>query len=70
MGVFSEIHAEQEANGLEEILFAAIDTDNTDITSFCKEHIFRKYTSALSEAFNSDVSDNYLKILDIFNDKS
>ena len=40
MGMFSEIHAMSEAEGLDKVLMSAIKNNNVDVLLFCKEHIY------------------------------
>lgn len=67
MGMFSEIHAQNEADELEKILLAAIEENKSDVIAFCKQHILPLYTSAISETFSPTVSDGYNKIISVFN---
>lgn len=54
--MFSEIHAEMEAKGLQKVLIAAIESKNKKIIAFCKKHVYPLYDSALGESFSSEIS--------------
>ena len=68
MGMFSEIHASIEAEGLEKALLNAISLGNKEIDSYCRENILPLYKNAVNETFG-DPSDNYNTIMDYFVNK-
>lgn len=70
MGMFSEIHAECEARGLQRSLIVAIESNNSEIIAFCKEYIYPLYQNALSESWSTELelSENNKKIQSFFKD--
>ena len=68
MGMFSEIHAMSEAEGLDKVLMSAIKNNNVDVLLFCKEHIYPLYDNACGETFSNQPSTNYKEIEDYFKD--
>lgn len=55
MGIFSEIHAEMEAKGLQKPLLAAIESENKDIIEFCKKYIYPLYSYAAGDSFSTEL---------------
>lgn len=66
MGIFSEIHASIEAEGLEKALLNAIAINNRDVNDYCKNNILPLYENAVGETW-SEPSDNYKIIREFFN---
>lgn len=51
MSLTSEIHAEHEANKLEKVLRAALDSGHEDVIQFCYLHVAPLYWTAREKAF-------------------
>jgi hypothetical protein len=66
MGMFSEIHASIEAEGLENALLNAIAINNSNVNDYCKNNILPLYENAVVETW-SKPSDNYKIIREFFN---
>ena len=66
MGMFSEIHAMGEAEGLDKVLMVAIEGGNQDVLLYCKEHIYPLYNNACSETWSANPSTNHKKIDEFF----
>jgi hypothetical protein len=54
MGIFSEIHNEKLALSLQKVLIKAINSDNPELLSFCKELVYPIYREACSEIWSID----------------
>lgn len=58
MSLFGEIHAGIEAEGLQKVLLAAIESENLYVIRFCKDYVYPLYSNAVGKSWSTKLTES------------